>query len=260
MEGSSEVVGWGYEAMGLLLGARFKVRGSSEEQYLLEDGTRGEGLWIRAGEGGDQRGDGSRVDGAGGEGDGGAEGFVAAWRGERNDIGGDENGGSVEQDDVAARARFASKDGAEDGGVGGGIASTQAVDGSGGEADLLRREAAEGDGVAEDFGELGWAGDGEFVDAGAVCGCSVCDGAVDDEGVTHAEQEHGLGDDGDEASGVDAHDLGAGSGGVGQRAEDIERGADAEGTADGHDGLHRRMQTGCVQEGEAVAAQRFGPG
>jgi len=41
---------------------------------------------------------------------------------------------------------------------------------------------------------------------------------VNDEGVAHAEQEHGLGDDGDEAGGVDTHDLGAGSGGVGERA------------------------------------------
>ena len=58
--------------------------------------TRGEGLWFRAGEGCDQRGDGSRVDGPGGESDGGAEGIVAVWRGGWDDIGGDEDGGGVE--------------------------------------------------------------------------------------------------------------------------------------------------------------------
>ena len=46
--------------------------------------------------------------------------------------------------------------------------------------------------------------------------------AVDDEGVADAEQAHGLGDDGNQVRGVDAHDLGARSGGVGERAEDVE--------------------------------------
>ena len=39
----------------------------------------------------------------------------------------------------------------------------------------------------------------------------------------------------------------------------LNDGADAEGAADGHDGLHGRMQAGRVQEGEAVAAQGMRP-
>ena len=83
---------------------------------------------------------------------------------------------------------------------------------------------------------------------------------MDDEGVAYAEQEHCIGDDGDEASGVDTHDLGAGSGGVGERAEDVECGAYGECATDRHDCLHGGMQAGRVQEGEAVAAKGCGPG
>ena len=81
--------------------------------------------------------------------------------------------------------------------------------------------------------------------------------AVDDEGVAGAEQGHGFGDERDEVRGVDAHDLGGGSGGVGERAEEIEDGADAEGAADGHDGLHGRMQRWRVEEGEAMFAEEL---
>ena len=85
-------------------------------------------------------------------------------------LSGVEDGGGVEQDDIAARTGFSGKDGAEDGGVGGDIAPAQARDGSRGEADLIGREMAEGDGVAADLGDLSWAGDGDLVDARAACG------------------------------------------------------------------------------------------
>ena len=149
----------------------------------------------------------------------------------------------------------------QDGGVGGGIASAQAVDWGGREADLLRREAIEGDGVGADFGELGWAGDGELVDARAACGCvGVGDAPWTTKAWRTPSRSMASATMGTQVRGVDAHDLGARSGGVGQRAEDVECGAHAEGAADGHDGLHGRMQAGGVQEGEAVAAQGGGPG
>ncbi len=66
---------------------------------------------------------------------------------------------------------------------------------------------------------------------------------------------HGFGGERDEVWGVDAHDLGGGSGGVGERADEMEDGADAEGAADGHDGLHGRVQRGGVEEGEAMFAE-----
>ncbi len=55
--------------------------------------------------------------------------------------------------------------------------------------------------------------------------------------------------------GVDAHDLCGGSGGVGERADEMKDGADAEGAADGHDGLHGRVQRWRVEEGEAMFAE-----
>jgi hypothetical protein len=36
----------------------------------------------------------------------------------------------------------------------------------------------------------------------------------------------------------------------------MEDGADAEGAADGHDGLHRGVEAGGVEEGEAMFAER----
>jgi len=80
-------------------------------------------------------------------------------------------------------------------------------------------------------------------------------GSVDDEGVAGAEQAHGLCSDGDEVGRVDSHDLGSGSGGIGERADQVKDRPDTEGAADGHDGFHGRMQAGCVQEREAVSAE-----
>src|SRR5260370_4836555 len=72
------------------------------------------------------------------------------------------------------------------------------------------------------------------------------------------EQGHGFSDQGDSVSGVDDHDRVGGSGGVGEGAEEVEDGADSEGLADGHDGLHGRVQAGGVKEGESMPAQRGG--
>ena len=82
--------------------------------------------------------------------------------------------------------------------------------------------------------------------------------AVDYEGVACAEQRHGVGDERNEVRGVDTHNLRRGSGGIAERAENVEDGADAERATDRHDGLHRRMKAGCVKEGEVVGAERGG--
>ena len=80
--------------------------------------------------------------------------------------------------------------------------------------------------------------------------------SVDYEGVAGVEEGHGLGGEGDEMGGVDSHDLRGGSGGVGEWADEMEDGADAEGSADRHDGLHCGMERGGVEEGEAMFAER----
>jgi hypothetical protein len=79
---------------------------------------------------------------------------------------------------------------------------------------------------------------------------------VDYEGVAGVEESHGLGGEWDEMWGVDSHNLCGGSGGVGERADEVEDSADAEGSADGHDGLHGGVERGCVEEGEAMFAER----
>ena len=79
--------------------------------------------------------------------------------------------------------------------------------------------------------------------------------AVDYEGVAGVQEEHCVGDERDEVRGVDAHDLSGGPGGVREWADEVEDGADAERAADGHDGLHGRVQGGGVEEGEAMFAE-----
>ncbi len=100
---------------------------------------------------------------------------------------------------------------------------------------------------------MGGAGDGDLVEALACLGL-----AVNYEGVAGVEQGHRLGDEWDGVWSVDAHDLRGGSGGVGEGAEEVEDGADAEGSADWHDGLHGGVQRGRMEEGESVPAQSGG--
>jgi hypothetical protein len=189
------------------------------------------------------------VNGPGGEGDACDE----VW----GEVGGDQDGGSIEQDNVAAGAAFAREDGGEDGGVGMGVASDEGFDGGAFEADVLGCEGAEGDDAVVDLGEVGWSADGDLVEGadGAIGGFG---GAVDNEGVAGAEEGHGIGDEGDSVGCVDSHDLCGGSGGVGEGTEEVEDGADAEGPANGHDGLHGLVQTGGVEEGKAMVAEGGG--
>src|SRR5580692_3799397 len=165
--------------------------------------------------------DGAGVDGFGREGDAGGE------------IGGEvrryQDGGGVEEDYVAAGAAFAGEDRGEDGGVGAGVAALQGFDGGAGEADVFWGDGAMSDDAVPDLGEVAGAGDGELVDAAS----TFAGFSVDYEGVAGVEEDHGFGGERDEVWGVDAHDLCGGSGGVGEGADEMEDGADAEGAADG---------------------------
>ncbi|MCU1226934.1 MAG: hypothetical protein JWQ42_5027 [Edaphobacter sp.] len=189
------------------------------------------------------------VNGPGGQGDACDE----VW----GEVGGDQDGGGIEQDDVAAGAAFACEDGGEDGRVGVGVASDEGFDGGAFEAGVLGREGAEGDDAVVDLGEVGWAADGDLVE-GADGAIGSFGGSVDDEGVAGAEEGHGFGDEGNGVGRVDSHDLRGGSGGVGEGAEEVEDGPDAEGSANGHDGLHGLVQTGGVEEGKAMVAEGGG--
>ncbi len=105
---------------------------------------------------------------------------------------------------------------------------------------------------------MGAAGDGELVYASVAAGvCFVCF-AVDYEGVAGVEEDHGFGGERDEVWRIDSHDLCGGSGWVGERADEMEDGADAEGATDGHYDFHRRVEGWCVEEGEAMFSEGGG--
>lgn len=194
-------------------------------------------------------GDGAGVDGLGGECEAGGK--------VRSEVGGGKDGGGVEEDNVAARARFAGEDFAEDGGVVGGSGAPESFDGGDRDAQGGGVKGGERETVGGDLGNMGRTGDGELVHTAERVGFGVQVGAVDDEGVTDPKQLHRFGDGGDDSGGVDTHDLGAGSGGVGERPEEVEDGADAERPADGHDGLERGVECRGEEKGKAVAAERL---
>src|SRR5271170_4118020 len=125
---------------------------------LLRDSTR----WsasrfrgFRSGERGHEFFDSTGVDGLGGEGDASAE--------VGGEVGGDEDGGGVEEDDVAARSLFAGEDGGEDVGVGAGVAALEGFDGGALETNVFGGDGGEGGYAVVDLGELAGAGDGELV-------------------------------------------------------------------------------------------------
>src|SRR5580704_13867402 len=104
---------------------------------ILEECTLWRGLsflHFAAGEVCDECGDGSAVYGFGREGE------SAAKIG--REVGGDEDGGGVEEDDVAAWAGLAGEDGAQDAGVGCGVAALKGVDGGAVKAEIFGEDGA----------------------------------------------------------------------------------------------------------------------
>ena len=175
--------------------------------------------------------------------------------------GGDEDGGGVEQDDVAAGAGFAGEDGGEDGALVWASPPLEGLDGGAGEADFFGGDGAEGDDAVVDFGDSGWGRRWRIRPCRAVAGLLVGCWLVS-PWTTKAwrvpRRAMASATRGTRCGGVDAHDLRGGSGGVGERADEMEDGADAEGSADGHDGLHGRVEAGGVEEGEAMRAEGGG--
>ena len=115
------------------------------------------------------------------------------------EVGGDEDGGGVEEDDVAAGAAFAGEDGGEDLGVSAGVSAAEGFDGGAREADLFGGDGGKGNDTVVDLGDMAGAGDGELVHTRMAAGATArADGlAVDDEGVACVEQDHGFGGEGD---------------------------------------------------------------
>ena len=108
--------------------------------------------------------------------------------------------------------------------------------GARGQAEVFRRDGQETNLIAFDLRHRGWAGDGELIQTTATWEVletvGRVDAAVDDEGVAGVEASQRVSDARDKMGGVDAEDLSAGPGGVGHGAEDVEGGADSEGSAE----------------------------
>ena len=94
----------------------------------------------------------------------------------------------------------------------------------------------------------GFAGGGELVD-------SI--GSVDDEGASGAERGKSAANEQDAAGSEYANDLGARVGGVGERAAEIEDGAEAERAAKRTESLHGRVIKRREEKDEAGFAETF---
>ena len=116
-------------------------------------------------------------------------------------------------------------------------------------SEILRVDFLSADVGAFDFVHKRGAGGGDFVEPVA---------AVDDEGVHHAEASEG---DGHETGGFGrggSDELGLGSGGIGEWAEEVEGGTGFEFEAGGLGVLHRRVEDGGVEEADAAFADAEG--
>ena len=142
----------------------------------------------------------------------------------------------------------------------GGVAAGVGMGGSvGGEVEGGRRDGEFYNLGAENFGDEGGYGEGNFVEAGGF-GRILGREPVDEEGMVYAKQGEGLGEEGDEGGIVDADELATGSGGIGEGADEIEKSADAEGATDGRDAGEGGMEGGREEESEVVFAERGGGG
>jgi hypothetical protein len=172
--------------------------------------------------------------------------------------GGDESGGSIGEDDVAMSAVFAieeraAEDFVNDFSVVLGVAATNRFARRAAESEILGDDRVAANSAVAEFGDVGLAGDGNFVHAVR---------AVDDEGAADAEfakrESERLG----EFRGGDADELRGGPGGIRERTEEIENRADAEIAARVDGVFHGRVHGGSEKEADADffdgAADAFG--
>ncbi len=107
-----------------------------------------------------------------------------------NDLGGEKDGGSVQQDDVATRPEAAGKDGGKDRSILRGAAAVQLVERGAAQAEIFGSESPVGHGAFTDFGNVTAAADRELVDAeSGMAGVGHGGFAIDNEGAAGAEQE-----------------------------------------------------------------------
>lgn len=130
----------------------------------------------------------------------------------------------------------------DDFGVGLGIATGDGFERRAVEAEVLGRNFVGANRAAADFGDVGFRTEGNFVEAV---------GAVNNEGASDAEFGESAGQKFGEMRSGNSDDLRGGSGGIGERAEKIENGANAEGAAGGHSVLHGGVNGGREEKSDA---------
>ena len=113
------------------------------------------------------------------------------------------------------------------------------------DAEIFGSDGEAADLAIVDFGDEGFAAEGNFVEAV---------GSVDDEGALRAEFGESGGHYIDYVGGIDADDLGVRSGGIGERAEEIESGAHADLFARGGGVASGGVSGGSEQKSEAQFA------
>jgi hypothetical protein len=152
----------------------------------------------------------------------------------------DERRGGIGEDDFAVRAVVAvehrtSKDLVNDRCVVRGVAAANGFERGAAQAEVLGRDGVASHGAIAQFGDVGFAGNGNFIEAVR---------AVDDKCAAHAQLAERARKKLREARFINADDLSGSPGGIRERAEKVEDGAHAEFAARGHGvargGMHGR--------------------
>lgn len=166
--------------------------------------------------------------------------------------GGDESGGSVGENDIAARAVFvmagrAAENFVDDFGVGFRVATCQGFERRARKAEIFGRERVIADGAIAQLGNRGFSRKRNFIEAV---------GAVNDESAADAEFAESAGEEFHVTFIEDADDLRGRAGGIRERTEKIEDGADAEFAAGIHGVARRGVKRGREKKGDADFVER----
>jgi hypothetical protein len=167
---------------------------------------------------------------------------------------GDESASCIGEHNFAVRAMLAvkqraSQDFVDDLGVVCSIAAANGFDGRAAQAEIFGRDGVAAHSAIAQFGDVRFATDGNFVQA---------IGAVNHQRALHAQFAESLGDELGEACVVHADNLRGCPGGIGQRAEQVEDGADAQLAARGNGVTRGGVHRGGVEEADADLFDGFG--
>jgi len=163
------------------------------------------------------------------------------------DAGDDEGGGGVHDNDIAGRAGLALENSADQSGVFLRGAATESFEWSSFHAKIRRREGEISDRSAANFGDLRFAGEGDFVEPPS---------AVKDQGASDAKFSEGLGDQSEHVAGKHTQDLGFCARGICEGTEEIEHRAFTDVFSSGNRVARGGMSHRSEEEADADFADR----